>query len=128
MSDSLTPRVIAALTLLETRDDWMPAQFAYKLFPDNVWVRASNNYGLGSDSSGRTGGRILNRLERLGLARFTFHEGYMYYTVSITSEGRKVLRGVTNDQERFMCVECMQEPVDQADTMCVFCIEGCEEE
>ena len=94
-SDSVTPRVLAALEVLATSDEWTPSQFAYTLFPDKPWVRASGNYGLGPDASGRTGGRIITRLVRLGLARFVWHHGGYYYTASITGEGLEALSNRT---------------------------------
>lgn len=68
--DDLTPRQRDALVVLASKPldhVWGGSEFADLFWPGKTWRRGNNNYGLNTDGSGRTGARMLARLEKIGL-------------------------------------------------------------
>lgn len=72
-----------------------PSAFAMFFWPGKKFARGNGPWGLGPDASGRHGGRMLNRLYRMGLAKLTEEGGGLYYTASLTHEGMKLWLAIT---------------------------------
>lgn len=90
----LTQRQVDALKVLLDNDDpqgMTPAAFAQKFWPGKVFARGNGPWGLGPDASGRHGGKMLTRLDRMGLVKVSDHT--FYYTARISEAGRKALEG-----------------------------------
>ena len=86
----VTPRMVEALTcLLEAPSEgWTPAAFATAFWPDKEWGRSNGPWGLGPDASGRHGGKMLSRLQSLGLVHFDHRHGY--YLANLSKAGLKI--------------------------------------
>lgn len=109
----VTKRQREALELLEKAGRPLtPSLFAYLFWPDTKWARGYGPWGLGPDSSGRTGGRMLNGLKRLGLVRFHYDRERLAYTAAITSAGRRAI-GV-----KHVYVPCYCEGLCECDDLC----------
>jgi hypothetical protein len=92
----LTVRQRDALIILAERDNpqgMTPGGFAVHFWPGKTFARSNGPRGLGPDASGRHAGKMLTRLQRMGLVRLTEKEGGLYYTARITEGGRNAIIG-----------------------------------
>lgn len=89
---TLTKRQREALIVLAEHDSdtgLSPAQFAMYFWPGKVFARGNGPWGLGPDASGRHGGKMLTRLERMGMVNTRDRDGY--YTARINNRGRRAI-------------------------------------
>lgn len=90
MMDHLTARKLEALKALASLAyEPSPSEFAQVFWPEKHWQRINGPYGLGPDSSGLHGGRMLESLRRMDLVDHTDHKGY--YTYRVSRQGWKLL-------------------------------------
>lgn len=68
-----------------------PSRFAVFFWPGKTFARGNGPWGLGPDSSGLHGGKMLTRLHKLGLAMIEDHDGY--WTARLTGKGLDLLNG-----------------------------------
>jgi hypothetical protein len=66
-----------------------PARFALFFWPGKTFARTNGPWGLGPDASGRHAGKMLTRLEGLGLVNFRHYDGG-YYLASLTVDGENL--------------------------------------
>lgn len=71
-----------------------PSRFAVFFWPGKTFGRGNGPWGLGPDSSGLHGGKMLTRLHKLGLAMIEDHDGY--WTARVTPRGFDLLKELEN--------------------------------